>query len=217
MKYLKNFIFICFFTLLISTNLWGMQGPLFRQADSECKILKIVDIGLASKQPIELGLRKENDFDILNSKFLLSEAADTDTTVRGNWTIEIRTLPTTANPKARILPHATRLELQCFDKTQRLVNRAYPIGRTFQWSQKNCGDVLFAIEIGNLVLSRRYEGSLAFVKFLRDFQNGQRTFYPSDFPDYAAALKRLGIKAIKVRYEMRGFQPLLNEFQKLNK
>jgi type VI secretion system protein ImpL len=59
------------------------------------------------------------------------------------------------------------------------------------------------------VLTRKYKGFRAFAKFLKDFSKGRRTFYPDDFPDHAAALKRLGIKHIDVQYEISGSRPAI--------
>jgi len=134
----------------------------------------------------------------------LSRGAQNARPVKGNYAVTLEGLPTDANPEARIQPQATRLELQCADKTQNLINRNYPIRKTFNWSPQNCGDVLFQIEVGSLVLTRKYTGPLAFAKFLQDFSTGTHKFYPDDFPDMAGALKRLGIQHINVKYELSG-------------
>ena len=139
----------------------------------------------------------------------LSKGARSSKPVKANYVLTFKGLPTSANKDARIQPHATRLELECVGKTQRLVNRNYPIRKTFNWAPQTCGDVLFAIEIGNLVLTKKYKGFRPFAKFLKDFSKGRRTFYPDDFPDQAAALKRLGIKHIVVQYEISGSGPAI--------
>ena len=133
--------------------------------------------------------------------------------VKSSYAVTIKGLPTDANSKARIRPHATRLELQCADKTQSLINRNYPIQKTFIWSPQNCGEVIFQIEIGNLVLARKYMGHLRFAQFLQDFSTGTHTFYPSDFPDKAGALKRLGIEYINVKYELTGHRSAIATLQ----
>jgi type VI secretion system protein ImpL len=133
--------------------------------------------------------------------------------VKANYAVTFRGLPTSANPKARIQPHATRLQLECAGKTQTLLNRNYPIRKTINWSPQNCGDVLFEIEVGNLILKRKYQGFRAFAKFLKDFSKGRRTFYPADFPDQAGALKRLGIKHIIVQYEIKGSRAAIDALQ----
>lgn len=132
----------------------------------------------------------------------LSRGSKSVRPVKANYAVTLEGLPTDANPEARIQPHATRLELQCADKTQTLINRNYPIRKTFNWSPQNCGEVTFQIEVSSLVLTRRYTGALAFAKFLRDFATGSHKFYPKEFPDKAGALKRLGIKYINVKYEL---------------
>jgi type VI secretion system protein ImpL len=139
----------------------------------------------------------------------LDKGAQSSKPVKANYAVTFKGLPTSANPEARIQPHATRLELQCAGKTQSLVNRNYPIRKIFNWSPQNCGDVLFEIEVGNLILTRKYKGFRAFAKFLKDFSKGRRTFDPDDFPDRAGALKRLGIKHIIVQYELSGSEPAI--------
>jgi type VI secretion system protein ImpL len=129
--------------------------------------------------------------------------------VKANYSVTLEGLPTGANPEARIQPHATRLELQCADKTQSLINRNYPIRKTFDWSPQDCGDVLFQIEIGSLVLTRKYTAHLAFARFLQDFSKGTHRFYPKDFPNEAGALKRLGIQYINVKYELSGHRSVI--------
>jgi type VI secretion system protein ImpL len=64
--------------------------------------------------------------------------------------------------------------------------------------------VLFEIEVGNLVLAKKYTGYYAFAEFLKDFRKGQKTFYPGHFPEHEAQLKRLGIKYIKAKYQFNG-------------
>jgi len=124
--------------------------------------------------------------------------------------VTIRGLPTRANPEARILPKATRLELQCGNKMYRLINRNYPIKRTFNWSRQDCGDVRLQIMVGNLVLTKNYTGSQAFAEFLRDFGKGLRRFSPDDFPQEGSELKRFGIKFIEVSYKLSGHDEIIH-------
>lgn len=121
-----------------------------------------------------------------------------------NFNVGIKGLPTDANAEARLKPHATRLELQCGNGSQALVNNNYPAGRTFTWSPDTCGDVLFQIEVGDTVLTRHYMGPDGFPDFLRDFRGGRRTFSTRDFPGEKAALERMGIKYITVNYQFMG-------------
>jgi type VI secretion system protein ImpL len=129
--------------------------------------------------------------------------------VQASYTVTIKGEPTGANKEASVIPHATELEMQCADKTLKLVNLNYPIRKRFKWSPQDCGDVIFRIKIANLVLTKKYGGNLAFAKFLNDFQKGARTFYLSEFPNEAADLKRMGIRYIKAKYQFAGHRPAL--------
>jgi type VI secretion system protein ImpL len=139
----------------------------------------------------------------------LTKGAKVVKLVKANYTVSIRGLPTDINPEAQIRPHATILELQCADKAQKLINLNYPVRKTFNWSPETCRDVIFQIEVGNLVLTKKYTGYRAFAKFLKDFIDGQRTFYPKEFPRHKAALKRLGIRYIKINYQFNGNRPII--------
>ena len=147
----------------------------------------------------------------LDTGFLtfLTRGASAAKPVATEYKVTIRAEPTDANPDAAIKPHATVLELQCGDEKNKLLNLHYPVKKTFRWSPETCGDVVFKIEIGNLVLTKVYEGYQGFAKFLKDFQTGQHTFRPNDFPDSAAALKRMGIKTITPRYRFSGNRPVI--------
>ncbi len=147
----------------------------------------------------------------LDTGFLtfLTRGASAAKPVASSFNVTIKAYPTTANKDAAIKPHATSLELQCGDQKNRLLNLHYPVRKTFRWSPQTCGDTVFKIEIGNLVLTTTYEGYQGFAKFLRDFQTGQRTFRPDDFPNSAAALKRMGIKHITPRYQFSGHRNVI--------
>ncbi len=129
--------------------------------------------------------------------------------VRPSYRVTITGLPTDANARARVKPHATHLELQCAGETLRLTNLQYPVRKTFDWSPRGGCDVVFTIEVGDLVLTRTYTGSLAFARFLDDFRTGQHRFVPGDFPQDAAALKRMGISSITARYRFEGHQKVI--------
>jgi len=140
----------------------------------------------------------------------LNKGGEIPDTVPNQYAVTIHGLPTNANPDARILPHGTRLELQCGNTIYRLVNRHYPIKKTFHWSRQNCGDVRLQILVGDLTLTRIYKGSQAFVEFLRDFAKGPKTFSADDFPEDSAELKSYGIKFIEVGYTLSGHDAVIN-------
>ena len=146
------------------------------------------------------------DPDFLN---FLTRGVTAKRTVRPSYDVSIKGLPTGVNPEAQIKPHATHVELQCASESLKLSNFQFPIMKNFRWSMETCGDVLFEIEVSDLILSRQYRGSQAFPRFLDDFKTGQKTFYPNDFPDQKDALQRLGIRYIKVNYQFAGHKPVL--------
>jgi type VI secretion system protein ImpL len=132
-----------------------------------------------------------------------------------NYTVGIKGLPTDANPEARIKPHSTKLELHCANGIQNLVNLNFPVSKTFTWSSETCKDVLFQIEVGDLVLTKKYTGDQAFPEFLQDFKGGQRTFYANDFPGEKGALEKLGVRYVKANYQFTGDQPVLGQVKSL--
>jgi type VI secretion system protein ImpL len=147
----------------------------------------------------------------LNVDFLtfLTRGASAAQPVAAEYSVSIKAYPTDANKSAAIKPHATLLELQCGDQRNQLRNLHYPVRKTFKWSPRDCGDVTFTIEIGNLRLIKVYPGYQGFARFLQDFKTGQRTFRPADFPEQASALKRMGVETITPRYQFSGHQKVL--------
>jgi len=137
--------------------------------------------------------------------------------VQAAYSVQIKALPTgaTGANKEEVLlrPDETCLELHCESETQNLINRNYLVRKTFNWSPQNCGDVIFNIKVGNIILTKKYEGYLAFPEFIKEFVRGQRMFYPREFPHEKAALKRMGIRYITVKYEFKGHGPVLKLLQ----
>lgn len=121
-----------------------------------------------------------------------------------NYTISFRGLPTDTNGDARIKPHATRIELQCASGVQTMENLNFPISKVFTWAPDSCGDLVFQIDVGDLVLTKTYQGPQGFPAFLKDFPGGRHTFSPQDFPKEKSALAQMGIKHIRVSYQLSG-------------
>ncbi|MCP4339040.1 MAG: type VI secretion system protein ImpL, partial [Desulfobulbaceae bacterium] len=128
---------------------------------------------------------------------------------RPSYDVTIKGLPTGVNSEAHIKPHATHVELECASENQKLSNFQFPTRQKFHWTRESCGDVLFEIEVSDMLLTKVYRGSQAFPAFLNDFKTGKKNFYPRDFPEHRASLKRLGIKYIRVNYKFAGHQPVL--------
>ncbi|MBU1169344.1 MAG: hypothetical protein KKD44_07245 [Proteobacteria bacterium] len=125
------------------------------------------------------------------------------------YKVKMDGIPTDTNPDASLIPHVTKLELECAAGVQSLENYNYPVSHTFEWSPTECGDVNLKILIGNLALKKSYTGFRPFARFVKDFADGQHTFYRSDFPDKGPDLKRMGIKFIKVKYKISGGGPVI--------
>jgi type VI secretion system protein ImpL len=126
-----------------------------------------------------------------------------------SYTVTLEGAPTGANADARIQPSATRLEVQCADKTLSLVNRNYPARQTFTWSPTTCGDTVLQIEVGNMVLTQQFTGPLGFAKFLQLFYRGEVVFPSRQFGAERSALESLGIQAINVKYHISGHEPVV--------
>lgn len=125
------------------------------------------------------------------------------------YKVQISGLPIGSNPDAGVKPHKSQLELSCEGETQSLVNFNYPITKTFTWSPATCSDVMLRIEVGNTTLERHYSGPQGFINFLRDFSGGSRTFNAGDFPEDRNALKKAGIKYIRINYQFSGENAIL--------
>ena len=128
---------------------------------------------------------------------------------KAKYKVKFKGMPTDTNADAKLIPHVTKLELECAEGAQTLENYNFPVSKTFVWSPNGCGDVTLKINIGHLVLEKRYSGFRPFAKFLKDFSKGQHTFYRKEFRGKSAALKRMGIKYIKVKYKISGGGPVI--------
>lgn len=160
--------------------------------------------GYYPRESMELALPFQKDF-----LAYLTKGAQAAHPTRSSYRVKIRAYPTDTNREAQLRPHSTVLELQCADGNTRLENLNYPVAKTFNWSPQSCGDVLFQISVGNLVLTTNYTGHYAFAKFLNDFKTGQRIFKRDEFPSEEAALRRIGIRYIKAKYQFQGQNAVL--------
>ena len=159
-----------------------------------------VSKGYFAKQALDLELPLQKDF----LTFLGKGAAAAARPVKSNYMVNILAFPTGTNPEAQVRPHSTVLEMQCIDGSTRLENLNFPVNKAFNWSPQNCGDVIFQIAVGDLLLTYPYVGQNAFAEFMSDFKAGERQFRPSDFPADEASLRRMGITFIRVKYRFEG-------------
>ncbi len=162
--------------------------------------------GYYAKQVEGLGGKIDFSEDFL---VFLDKGAKAAKPVKDSYKVTIKGLPTDVNRQARVKPHAVFLALQSEGETQSIMNLNYPVRKIFTWAPESASDVIFKIEVGNLVLTKEYTGYRAFPRFLKDFSKGYRVFYRKDFEENAAALKRLGIRFIKVKYQLKGHRPVI--------
>lgn len=134
----------------------------------------------------------------------LGYSSKMDRPVQSSYRVTITGLPTNSNSDASVKPHSTRIELGCGSEMVTLENFNYPVRKVIDYAPQSCGTTVFTIEIGDVVLTRQYEGGLGFPEFLSDFPSGRHTFTPADFPGQKAALKRMGIRYIRVNYRFDG-------------
>ena len=139
----------------------------------------------------------------------LTKSAKASGPTSGSYKVNIKAFPTDTNRGAQVSPHSTVLEMECADRPMRLENLNFPISKTFVWQPSTCGDVVLKIMVGNLVLTKTYTGFNAFAKFLEDFKTGQHMFPGSDFPGDEAALRRMQIEYLKVKYQFQGHRSAL--------
>lgn len=139
----------------------------------------------------------------------ISNGIVTAKAVKDSYKLTIEAYPTDVNDDALIKPHATVIELQCSEETTLLENFNYPVKKTLTWSPSEPCSAVFKILIEDLVLKKEFSSPNALPKLLKLFNDGQRKFVPSDFPDEAEALERRNISFISVKYSFSGHAPLL--------
>ena len=193
--------------------IWGPEGLAwkFLKGPAAPFIARSLQKGYYSKEVLGGTVPFETSFFTIVTKGAQAQAT---AATKQNYNVVIKGVPTDANPGAR-LPHHTRLELQCGGNVQTIDNWNTTVSKTFTWSPETCGDVLLQIEVGDVVLTKKYIGNQAFSEFLQDFKGGRRTFSPNEFPGEKAALDKLGIKYIRVNYQFMGDQAVLGQIGSL--
>ncbi len=188
-----------------SDFLYGEGGHLWTFKDAELNAFVKPRFGAgyvpvqASGQafPLDLGLLE-----------YLSRGDDFKKQQQGQYTVIVKSRPTSANPEARYLPRRTVLDMQCEAGSVQLENLNFAQDKAFVWSQ-SCSDTSLLINVGRYTLEKRYSGSQGFALFLKDFQSGQKRYVPADFPLLEDRLKEYKIKYIDVRYQFRGQRPVI--------
>jgi len=197
--------------LQASQLLLSSEGPVekFLKGPASPFIVKSAERGHYAKKVSEESL----SFDPSFFSFLRQRETSKALMTKSSYILSVKGFPGEANHGARSLPQRTLLQLQCGSNTQALEIFSYPKpAQTFPWVPNSCGDVFFQMEIGDLVLKKKYSGPLAFPEFLQDFQGGVHTFYPNDFPVEKAALEGMGVQYLRVRYEIGGDHLAVRKF-----
>jgi len=135
--------------------------------------------------------------------------------VEPRYSIVLETLPMDVNDEARAEPYAGILTLSCADGPQVLKNFNYPSQLPITWSPETCADVTLTISLPRLTLTRSYGGKMGLALFLKDFENGSRTFQAAEFEQNQADLKNLGIQWIRMSYKIKGAEPILRLLDRL--
>jgi len=137
--------------------------------------------------------------------------------LKGKYSVLLMANPTSVNKGARMIPHAVSLELTCGSEITRLVNLQYPVRQNFIWKPKDCQAVSLNIEIGSLLLEKKYEGQYSFARFIKDYQSGAVTYTPNDFPAKQKQLKRLNVRTLTVKFKVsKGGKPLIAVMDQLD-
>jgi hypothetical protein len=136
--------------------------------------------------------------------------------LKSNYSVMLEASPTSVNKGAKMVPHAVSLELTCGADVERLVNLQYPVRRKFNWKPEQCQGLSLKIEIGSLVLEKKYEDKYSFARFINDYKQGQVTYNSLDFSEKEKQLKRLNVRTVTVKFKaVEGAKPLLRVMQQL--
>jgi type VI secretion system protein ImpL len=140
--------------------------------------------------------------------FLNSGSVETQE-VQPEYTVTVKTVPTSVNQGATDAPYLTTLTLNCETGPQALQNYNFLAQAQFKWKPGGCGTTTLTIEFPGLTLTRTYQGTNGFAVFLRDFRTGLKVFTPEDFPMEKDLLTGMGVKQISVAYRFEGNVPVI--------
>ena len=162
--------------------------------------------------------KKKRHLDLVNLRQALGKQEQNDqkqilAMAKTMFPVVLKGLPTDVNQEALSHPYLTRLTLECAEKKHVLNNLNLPVRRSWKWSSLTCGNTTIEIRLGNLVMTRGYQGGNGFIQFLRQFYQGSLTFTPADFPLKKKALENLRVTYITVHYQFNGIHPLLLSYQ----
>ncbi|MCP3941803.1 MAG: hypothetical protein GY710_10020 [Desulfobacteraceae bacterium] len=140
---------------------------------------------------------------------LLNNAKKISLDKQSEYIVTIQTAPISINREAKIKPYSSILTMDCAAKKIELVNNNFTESQKFTWKPATCGDVVLSIEIGDVILTKKYTGKLGFGHFLQDFKDGTKQFSIADFPGQMDYLSNNWVTDISVSYEISGIEPVL--------
>ena len=93
-------------------------------------------------------------------------------------------------------PDSTEFYLRCNEGPQRLINNNYPRSGRIHYAEGACAAAGIILRFPDIELQYEYPD---FLTFLKDFQYGERTFSPEDFPAAAEKLNAISVRSMTVR------------------
>jgi len=196
----------------INNLLWG-NGGLVREFIKKTAN-PFIDQNLNKVYFPKQKMGRKLDFENSFLSYITKDSKSKSLELQENYPITIHAFPPDVNINAQIRPHTTKLSLQCStEKPQELIITSFPVSKTFNWSPRTCENVIFEINVGNKVLTKKYTGDLAFPEFISDFKYGTHKFLPSEFPSEKTWLEWKGIEYILVKNRFKGHTPVLELLQ----
>lgn len=130
--------------------------------------------------------------------------------------IRIETVPPLLNSGAKETPYRTQLSLQCLQHNQLLENYNFPLQKSFDWQQDQCGNVVLSFDFPEWSISKSFAGPLGIFDFLQRFEQGAAVFTASDFPGQESRLASIGVDSIRLNWHASGYTNVLTALQEKN-
>ncbi|MCL1126464.1 type VI secretion protein IcmF/TssM N-terminal domain-containing protein [Shewanella surugensis] len=129
--------------------------------------------------------------------------------VKSTYNVTVANIPMSINGSASLKPKSVSLKLQCASGEIALDNYNFPASQLFKWDSADCGATTLEVKFDGLSVTKTYSGALGFQKFLIDFRTGQKTFSPADFPAQEKELTQMGMKWLRLSYQINGGAPIV--------
>jgi len=117
--------------------------------------------------------------------------------------VEVKAYPSSLNGDAKTVISKSALTVSCPEASYDLHNYNYPINRRFPWTTA-CTGVNLELNLSSLTMTKSWQGPTAFPDFIKTFGGGPRSFTPNDFPEFSGQLSELGVKEIRLQFDVQG-------------